>query len=295
MKLALGTVQFGLDYGISNENGQVSLDEAKAIVGYAHQAGISTVDTAYLYGESEKVLGQILTDYPSETFQVITKLPGIPHNEITDDIITNINDYFTQSLKRLKKSSIEGLLLHSVKDLFLKGNHLLKNYLLQLKESQQVNKIGISVYSPDEVEQVLNFSDIKVDIVQLPLNIWDQRFLRTGWISTLHQHNIEVHTRSVFLQGTLLLSFEKFEKKFPQFVYYFKKYSDFLKKHTIYPLDFHLGFIHSIKTISKTVVGVTSAKELDEIITAYHRPNIRVDFEEFYCDELNLIDPRTWK
>ncbi len=295
MKLALGTVQFGMDYGVSNVKGQVLLDEAKSIVECAQKAKINTLDTAYLYGSSEAVLGEILTGFTANVFKIITKLPAVKDEKITRATIAELGQNFNQSLVRLKKDNVYGLLLHSSKDFFLNGGRALKDFLFALKEQGKVEKIGISVYSPDELEQALEFLDSTIDIVQLPLNIFDQRFLHTGWLTKLRDQNIEVHTRSLFLQGLLLLPIEKCKATFHAVTTHLQLYDRFLKHFNLSALECNLGFIKSISSITKVLIGVTSVKELDEIIKIYHEHQATVSYSELSSTDLTLIDPRMWK
>lgn len=294
MKLALGTVQFGMNYGVSNVKGQVAFDEAEAIVKQAYQDKIDTLDTAHLYGSSERIVGEILAGLPPDIFKIITKLPGIKTQKISKETIIELEKSFNESLTRLKKDKIYGLLLHSGKDLLLEGGGILQDYLFKLKQSGKVKKIGISVYSPDELAQILEVIDI--DIVQLPLNVFDQRFLHSRYLEKLHSQGVEVHTRSLFLQGLLLMPIEKSQAKFPDFASHLQNYDYFLKQYNLTPLECSLGFIKKISLITKALIGVTSVKELDEIIAVYHANRvITANYEELSCTDLAFIDPRMWK
>ena len=197
MKLGLGAVQFGCDYGISNKNGQVSLDEIIKILEYAKENGIDTIDTANLYGNSEEVLGQFNLD----DFKVVTKTVKVDKNLNCHENIKYFKDAFFQSQKKLGNIRLHGLLFHESTDLLGDYSEHLWDLLSSFKNKEYVNKIGVSVYTPDILCKILEKFDI--DIVQLPLNILDQRFVPL--LGKLKEKNIEIHTRSTFLQGLLLM------------------------------------------------------------------------------------------
>jgi len=171
-RLALGTVQFGVAYGVANNDGQVSLPEARQIVGLALGAGIDTIDTAIGYGDSERNLGKI--GVPG--FKVVTKLPALPDG--VADVASWVNGQVDASLSRLGVSRIYGLLLHRPADLLgVNGPELFKT-VCALRERSVVEKIGASVYAPEELETLTG--KYRFDLVQGPLNILDRRLQRSG-------------------------------------------------------------------------------------------------------------------
>lgn len=198
-KLIIGTVQFGLPYGISNNQGQVSRIEGSRILSLAHQVGINMLDTAIVYGDSETVLGQLSVN----DWKIITKLPEIPSWIKTDDIPSWLNSQVTGSLSRLRVSALHGLLLHRPAQLASPAGQTLYRALIAQRESGRVKKIGVSIYGPDELEQMP--PSMLFDIVQAPVNILDTRMIRSGWASRLAADGCELHARSIFLQGLLLM------------------------------------------------------------------------------------------
>lgn len=183
-KIGLGTVQFGTNYGISNTQGKTSLDEVEKIIQYAEKSKIQYLDTAYAYGDAEEVLGK----FNLSAFKVISKY--IP-NQIS------LANQFLSSLTRLKITSFHGYLAHRPLDLILDDK---KNWkiLSRFKEEDKVKKIGASFNTVEELEEVLNH-DISLDILQVPYNYFDSRF--EDLLKQLKKENVEVHTRSAFLQG----------------------------------------------------------------------------------------------
>ena len=178
-KLALGTVQFGIHYGVANARGQTTRKEADEIINLAREAGINTLDTAISYGESEQVLGELVV----KDFQVITKIP--PLLEDLENVDDWINNQINKSLQRLRIPALwHGVLLHRSESLHGKTGEQVVKSLERLKSSGLVKKIGISIYNPSELEfanQVM-----PLDLVQVPLNVLDRRLESSGWLVRLH-------------------------------------------------------------------------------------------------------------
>lgn len=196
-RLALGTVQFGLPYGVANQQGQVSLEEARAILEHAQAAGLDTLDTAIAYGNCEERLGEIGVSQ----WQVISKLPAIPEGCI--DVAAWTRECVAASLRRLGIDQLRGLLLHRPEQLLAPQGDALYFALTHLKNDGLVQKIGVSIYGSEELN-ALN-AKFRFDIVQAPLNLFDRRLIDSGWLARLSQQGTEVHVRSVFLQGLLLM------------------------------------------------------------------------------------------
>ena len=196
-RLALGTVQFGLRYGIANTEGRVSENDAKSIIERARAAGMDTLDTAIAYGDSEERLGRIGV----ERWKVITKLPPFPAHQTS--VSAWVDETVSASLRRLGITRLYGLLLHSPLQLLTNIGDELFRVLTGLKEKGLTQKIGISVYNPEQIESVLQ--KYGVDLVQAPFNVVDRRPQTSGSLAKLKGQGIEVHTRSAFLQGLLAM------------------------------------------------------------------------------------------
>ena len=187
MKLALGTVQFGLSYGVSNNSGQTQFEEAMRIINLARSSGVSLLDTAVAYGDSEARLGQIGVD----SFKVVTKLPSLPEN--CSEVKKWAEEQVEASLQRLRLKRIHGLLLHDPAQLLSANGHQLFAVLSGLKQRGLVEKIGISIYSPSELDAILPL--YPVDLVQAPFNPIDRRMIESGWMKKLYADEIEIHVR----------------------------------------------------------------------------------------------------
>ena len=286
MKLALGTVQFGLDYGVANTIGQVDKNEVKKILTFAKQEGINTLDTAIGYGDSEKYLGQAGMD----GWNVITKLPEIKAEH--SDIDFWVNSQINNSLLHLNVLSVSGVLLHRPLQLLEKNGLRLWSSLEDLKERGIVKKVGFSVYEPDDLDKLWEAGFLP-DIVQAPYNIFDQRLKDSGWLSKLNSNKIEVHTRSVFLQGLLLMSSDKRPKYFSKWNNIFDEWDLWLKINNISGIEAALNFVLSEDLIDKIIVGVDSKTQLSEIISASKNYTSDVPKILNTADDM-LINPSLW-
>ena len=196
-RIALGTVQFGLSYGIANRFGQVSRKEAARDPAHALAAGLDTLDTAIAYGDSELQLGEIGV----QQWQVISKLPALP--DACTDVAGWVRDSVRGSLQRLRVPRLHGMLVHRSQDLLGSHGDALRRGLAAVKDAGMVEAVGVSVYAPEELEALE--SCMRLELVQLPLSIVDRRFVSSGWLTRLQRAGTRVHARSVFLQGLLLM------------------------------------------------------------------------------------------
>ena len=287
MKIALGTAQFGLDYGVSNAAGQVKIEEVREILKVAESYQIDTLDTAITYGNSESILGSVGVD----SFKVITKLPPFPDN--LNSTSAWINDQVQSSLKKTKLNTLFGLLLHKSADLLTPQGFEVLSILSGLKNKGIVNKIGVSIYSPDELDALGDYVN-RLDIVQAPFNLFDRRLESSGWLEKLNLLGVEVHARSVFLQGLLLLRKEQRNPFFRQWNSHFKIFDDWIIDLGQTPLDVCLKFINSYEHINKVIVGVQSRDQLFEIISAVENNDSFQAQKGLEVDDEMLINPSNW-
>jgi aryl-alcohol dehydrogenase-like predicted oxidoreductase len=284
-RLALGTAQLGLPYGIANQTGQVSRLTANAMLQLALIEGIDTLDTAMAYGESEECLGSVGT----QGFKLVTKLPALP--EDCEDVRAWVREKVAQSFFRLGVDSIYGLLLHRPEQLLGSMGKELYCALSALKDKGQVEKVGVSIYSPDELA-ALTIS-YRLDLVQAPLNLVDRRLQNTGGMRRLKDQGVEVHTRSAFLQGLLLMSHHTIPIQFAQWNGLWHHWHQWLADNRVSALQACLSFPLSFPEIDRVVVGADSVDHLAQIIRATtSQPSI--DLPDLQCDNENLINPGYW-
>lgn len=284
MKLALGTAQFGSAYGIASPQPQINLADSQAIIEYAHHRGMKVLDTAIGYGSSESRLGEIGV----HSWKVISKLPEIPATEnIADWIFHSVR----ASLERLKVKSLYGLLLHRPSQLVGDKGAKIHAALQDLKSNGLVEKTGVSIYHPSELSNILAVG--KVDLVQSPLSILDRRLISSGWLDRLADHGIEVHARSVFLQGILLMSPDELPRKFDRWSKLWSSYRGWLRDTGMSPLQACLAYVSSIPQVQQVVVGVNGLDHIREILEA--RIGIAPDWSpDLATDDETLLNPLSW-
>ncbi len=284
-RLALGTVQFGLPYGVANLTGKVSIFEASKMLTTAKKNSILTLDTAVSYGESEKSLGEIGV----KDFKLVTKIPEIPKS--CNDIDRWINDQFTKSSNLLGEKKIYSLLLHRPGQLLEPIGKRIYRSLQLLKESGKITKLGISVYSPNELENIV--PRFKFDLIQAPFNLIDRRLSSSGWLKRLKDKEIEIHTRSTFLQGLLLMPYSRIPKEFSRWTDLWHAWHTWLLNNNLSSLEASLNFPLSFPEIDKILVGADSNNHLSEIISAV-KTELKSDFPDISSENEDLINPSRW-
>lgn len=284
MKIALGTAAFGLNYGVANKSGRVPNTNVKEILETARSLGIDVLDTAAAYGCSEEVLGNNGVD----KLKIITKLPL--NTDSNPELSSWVNLCVNQSLENLKVDSLYGLLLHRPLELLTSNGQALYHALVDLKKQGLVQKIGISVYGPEDLAQLANF---EFDLVQAPMNILDQRIKDSGWLAQMKANGVEVHIRSVFLQGLLLMADEQRPDYFKPWRSLLSTYHAWIQEQGLTPLQACLGFLNGHTEIDKIVVGVNTSQQLQEIISASTTqiPPVPVSIK---AADQKLINPAKW-
>jgi len=286
MRLAIGSAQFGMHYGVSNFKGRITKEEVGNILSLCKENKINVIDTAAAYGESEAILGQCGVS----EFKVISKLPSIKNLEI--DFQMWVNEIVDNSLQKLKIPYLEGLLIHQPEILFSDKQKSILNALNSLREGKKVKKIGISIYGADSLKAITQIFDF--DIIQAPYNVVDKTLQTSGWLERLTSLNIEVHVRSIFLQGLLLMPAETRPKYFQKWKDFFYEWDNYLFDNSLTAAQACLSHVMRQTSISKVIVGVESSNHLNEIIVAN---NTKIHVDEFICniqDMDELIDPRKW-
>ena len=291
-EIGLGTVQFGMNYGISNKGGKTSTLDASKLLQVAIDNHIDVLDTASAYGTSESVLGEILPE--PHRFKVVTKIPPLNLAKIEKADIEKVEEGFKDSLKRLGQNEVYGLLLHNADDLLADGGFDLFGRLQQFKSQGLVKKMGVSVYHTNQVEKIL--THYKIDLIQLPINVLNQSFLAEGYLSQLKSHNVEVHVRSVFLQGLLLMPFEEISNFFTPILPVLKRYHGFLEDNELTPVQGAMSFIQQIPELDVVVLGVNNAAQLLSNIEDHAViQKLNIDFSQFAVVDEKMINPSLWE
>ena len=237
-KLALGCAQFGSDYGITNTTGKVSLNVAKDCVDYARQNGIDTIDTAITYGNSEASLGKIGV----KAFKVVSKITG--SQDLKKDLSGFVENLVIKSLETLGIDSLHGMLFHNFNELGDTQRYIFLNVLLDLQRQGLIKKIGVSLYDPWEIEIIFQYFD--PEIVQIPINIFNRQFTDEKLLNFLKNKKVEIHARSVFMQGLLLKSFKKLPNEFSKWDYLWEFKDKLAIKNKCSFVDLCLSFVQPI-------------------------------------------------
>lgn len=279
MKIALGTAQFGLDYGITNARGQVSPDVVGELLSMSAAEGVRVLDTAIVYGESEKVLGQ----FDLSEFDVISKIPSLKHVKQT------LTELCQESLETLNIDILYGLLMHDENDVC--NEHLASIH--DLKKQGLVGKVGASFYTPEKA--IIAIETGMLDLIQIPANQLDSRFEQAGVYHIAQRYDVEVHVRSIFIQGLLAVDAPERPERF-------KEHSDLLrfdnraKELGLSPLELALEYVSKKSYVAKGVIGCTSCVQLEQIISAYRRAErLGTDSRSLLAsnDDI-LLNPSRW-
>jgi len=299
-KLTLGTVQLGMNYGIANKRGKPNIDEAFEILTVALRNGVNSFDTASLYGNSEEVLGQFFTseEYKNITLEkqnssvkyadeknnqliITTKFRVIPKDNLTDaetngnisdsEIEKQIYQWVEHSLEKLKIKKVPVYLLHNAKDMTQYGK-VVPETLKKLKKEGLIDKVGVSVYHPEEVEEMLK-EDL-YEAVQLPMNLFDQRMINKGIIQKLKDKNIIVFVRSVFLQGLFFLDPENLPQKVQMAREPLLLLRKLAEKESMSVAQLAIAYIRDMEGVSSLVLGVETPEQITENIRLMDAPPI---------------------
>lgn len=286
-KLILGTVQLGLDYGVNNQHGRPSLKLALEILDKAYDSGIRTLDTAEAYGNSQKVIGTFHKRNPTKIFKVISKLNA------KNTINTSLSEKINENINTLGVKVLEGYMFHNYSS--LKNNPYLFNEALKAKKEGIIKKIGVSLYTNDEIEDIIkNYKTI--DFIQAPFNLLDNQQKRKKAFESLKAENIEIHTRSVFLQGLFFSSQKTRNKQTGQLESYLNELDNIKKQYSLSTEKLALQYALQKDYIDYVLIGVETTQQLLQNIAICnnksHIPHEAVD--SINVMESELLNPTNW-
>ena len=279
MRLCLGTVQFGLDYGIRGQK-KPSIEDSIKILDYATQNGIDNIDTAFAYGNAEEVVGEFLKKktISRDKLFIISKFKP---NELDDVKPENykkiIKKNLEKQLKRLNTDYLDSYVFHSSRYAF--DEEKLKA-MYEVKQEGKIKHCGVSVYYPDEAK--ICIESPSVDFIQLPSSIFDQRMKNEGIFNlALKNDSTQIHSRSAFIQGLVLMN----ENEVPEFLSgakpIIRKIDELCKRHNISRIKLAMLYVKQFEAISHLVFGVDNIEQLKE--------NIQIFQKDFSNDILNEI------
>ncbi len=273
-KLVLGTVQFGLQYGV-NSAGRPSEEAVKCILLEAAKGGIATLDTSSAYGNSEEILGECTT--PEEGFKIVSKYPKCE---------TPVKEMFNGSLKRLKVNKLYGYLLHHFE--LYKNNPKFWDEFVALKESGKVQKIGFSLYAPEELQFILG-NKSPFDLIQVPFNIFDKKFLPL--MKEIHEKGVEIHVRSTFLQGLFFKDRDALPEKLKPMKKYLLQLDEFSKRSGLSISEIALNYNLQNPYIDGVLIGVDNVEQLKTNLASIKETPIDIEIE---VKEQELLNPVNW-
>lgn len=288
--LGLGTVQFGMNYGIANIQGQPSAEEIKGILRTASESGIHLLDTAAAYGEAEEAIGN---SGEAGRFTIVTKTLPLRLCDTDREPLEAVREAFSESLRRLRAGCIDTILVHDANDLLGPYGQDIYGELGEYCRQGLVRRVGVSAYTGDEVDAVLD--RFKLDVVQVPVNAFDQRLSQRGQLQRLSRLGVEIHVRSAFLQGLLLLKPEQLGAYFAPLRPKLAAWHRWLAKDGLTPTQGAFAYLRSLN-VDVVLVGVDSIQQLEANVRDFSAPLPRqMDFSEFAIDDESFVNPSRWK
>lgn len=287
--LALGTAQFGLDYGITNAAGRVPAAEAEAMLDAAWAGGVRLLDTAPAYGSSEAALGQAFAHRPGRGWRIVTKTLPLRLPALDAHALAQVDAAFQRSLTAL--GAVDTLLVHHVDDLLVPGGNALYGWLRRQQELGRARRIGASIYDGLQARQLLQRHAL--DVVQLPASIADQRLLADGTVARLADAGIELHARSLYLQGLLVADPGFVATRFTAQASWARRFHDECRRRALQPVQACLSFFRSQPALSVAVVGAASRAEVATLLAAWNATPAG-DWSGWAVDNPAFTDPRQW-
>ena len=288
-KLSIGTVQFGMQYGVANNLKKTDVRHVVKILDTAHKEGINALDTAPIYGNSEVVLGEALC---GQNWNITTKIPPCEEDVVSASYLKTIKKSLCHSLLSLGVQIVDGLLVHNCDDLFKPGGRDIFFELKKLQSLGLIKKIGVSVYTKDQILRVLDNFDI--DLIQLPINILDQRLIHSGCLEKLNKKGVEIHARSVFLQGLLLMPLNMIPDYFSPIIKNIKNFNEDANSLSMTALELALNYVVSIHEVDRVIVGVNTVQHIEDITSCKFKEITLKDFRGLSVKDPNFLNPSLW-
>ena len=284
-KIILGSANFDQIYGIKKNF--IKKSEIKKLFDLALKNKIKTIDTSPLYNKSEKIIGLL----NNNRFKIISKIPKPPKNIKRENIKKWLKQNVMISLKNLKIKKFECLLLHNANSLLCKNGDEIYKGIRNMKINGFTSKIGVSIYDFNVLDKILK--KFKFNLIQVPFNILDQRLVEKGWLKKLKKRKIEVHARSIFLQGILLLKHNQLPKKLIKLSKKLVMWENWLKKNKFSSLQVCLSFVLNQRQLDGIVVGYNNTNQLNQILKLKQIKN-NFSLPNLNIKDKKLIDPREW-
>ena len=280
-KLIFGTANLCTKYG--NKVSYINEIKSKNLLNFAYKKKVKVLDISSDYD----CYNVLIKQYNFKNWKISFKISKKKIDYLNTAI--NVENFIKNLLNSLNKKKIDYFLFHNSKDIYSKKGKIVFRVLRKLKKINKIGKIGVSVYSNSEIIKLLK--KYKINVIQVPFNILDQRLNNTKLLKILNTRKIEIHVRSIFLQG-ILADKKIISKKMFKFIEIHKWYN-FLKKNNLNSISEILNFINQHKFINKIIFGVRSIKQLKEILDTKIRYK-KKNYSIFKTKKIELIDPRKW-
>ena len=287
-KIILGTVQFGLDYGINNSNGKPSQQTVNQLLDVAFDKHILFLDTAEAYGNSQEVIGEYHKQ-SSNKFNVITKFSSSRF-----DLSLSLRKRVKEDINTLKVDSLYCYMFHNYTD-FKSYYSGFENDIIQLKKEGLINKIGVSVYTNDELEDLLNYDTI--DVVQIPFNLLDNSTQRGSILKKAKLKGVEIHTRSVFLQGLFFKDLNALPEKVKPIKNSLQELKDIASSNNIKLSSLAFNYVYQQIFIDNVLIGVDTIEQLNENLQLSATPissEIINRIDKIVVEDKSLLNPSNW-
>ncbi|PIJ63009.1 aldo/keto reductase [Mesotoga sp. H07.pep.5.3] len=295
-RITLGTAQLGLNYGIANDKGKPSKTQALKILSKAFDLGINSFDTAYAYGDSEELIGEFIKSKKLYQNAFITsKLPSISKQDIIDEQVSEFVISRAEESSRRLGIPIANYLVHDFSD-YRKYKKQIQRASIVLKERRIIEMFGVSLYEPEEAEEIMK--DKQIDAVQIPLGIFNQSFLKNGLLERLKRRDVKIFARSIFNQGLIFLNRKQILEKIPAALEWVEKLNNISRETEISVVRLATGFVASIDEIDSLVLGVESEEQLIDskecVEYRLEKTIVEIISEKFVGIPQRVFDPRFW-
>lgn len=285
-KICIGSANFGMEYGLNKKSPLLKKD-IKEIFEFLKKENTIYIDTAANYKNSEIIIGK----YSTKKFKIITKIKKIPKG--VKDLEKWLKNEIYISCKKLRVNKIYGLLVHDTQDLKnkKKAKKIYKTFDM-LKKSKIIEKIGLSIYNPNELD--LYLKNYNFEIVQAPLNIFDRRIINSGWLKKINEKGIEFFARSIFLQGLLIKDINKIDKFFSPYKKKFEKFENWTQKLNISKVEACIRFVNSYREVDKVIVGINNRMHFFENYKFLKKDKLIVP-NSLEIKSGKILNPKLWK
>ena len=279
-KFSLGTANLCSNYGLKNS--EINKNDLDKVFNFLKKNNLLSIDTAISYKNE-----YILSKYINKDWLITSKLPSLKNSSSN---VKYIKKSIKEHILKLNLKKIDCLLIHDLQDIEIFGEEIW-NELKKLQKDNLVSKIGISLYDNTDFLEFIEL--VKPDILQVPANVFDRRFLNKNFLNIVDKYKIEIQARSIFLQG-LLLNINDYKKKFANHQKILNDYNNWLNRHRIDPIKASISFVKQYKFINKYIFGIDNYNNLLEICDILNQKNSLLIPKKFQVNNLELINPYNW-